>query len=228
MPADRRHRKAWTEERVARELETWFARRAFEAWPAYREFRADGRKRLYSELMRTGGPARWAPELGVPTIKWRPGGGIREPEIHAQLRALMRAQGPVRFPGLAWLARHGPPGLAATVKRTGGSADWARELGMPPPPPNRELPRSPSCSASHARRSTTSLAVATSPPVASDAAGSSSATASPRPSHPSTTPRHGVLTAHRSAQALPRSATHRARDACNAIQAGRRRGARPS
>jgi len=66
-----------------------------------------------------------------------PGPGLREENIREQLRRLLREHRPARFPTGAWLARHGPPGLAAAVKRTGGGARWARELNVPPPQPAR-------------------------------------------------------------------------------------------
>ena len=38
--------RSWDDERIARELEAWFAARAFERWPTYRTFTGDGRSRL--------------------------------------------------------------------------------------------------------------------------------------------------------------------------------------
>lgn len=130
-------REQWNEERVARELERWFAWRAFEQWPGYRAFVLDGRKRLHAALMRAGGPQRWAIELGVPLVKRRPGSGLGDDEISAELRAILREHHPARFPSTAWLRRHRPPGLAAAVLRTGGGAHWARVLNIPPPQPAR-------------------------------------------------------------------------------------------
>ena len=129
--------RAWDEDRVARELEAWFATRAFERWPTYRTFVRDGRKRLYDAVIDSGGPERWAAELGVPHIPYRSGGGLTADETHAALRRLLREHHPDRFPTLAWLKRHGPRGLAAAVARTGGAAHWAEVLNMPPPPPAR-------------------------------------------------------------------------------------------
>ena len=129
--------RAWDDDRVARELESWFATRAFERWPTYRAFVRDGHKSLYSAVIDSGGPERWAPELGVPYIPRRSGGGLTADETRAALRQLLREHHPVRFPTLVWLKRHGPPGLAAAVSRTGGAAHWAAVLNMPPPPPAR-------------------------------------------------------------------------------------------
>lgn len=128
--------RAWDDDRVARELEAWFARRAFECWPTYKTFARDGHKVLYSAVIDSGGPERWAPELGVPYIPHRSGGGLTVDETRAALRQLLREHHPVRFPTLVWLNRHGPPGLAA-VSRTGGATHWAAVLNMPPPPPAR-------------------------------------------------------------------------------------------
>jgi len=126
---------AYDEERVARELEAWFAQRAFERWPTYRTFVADGRKRLYEAVLATGGSRRWAPELGVPpasparTTPWG------DAEIRAALRVLLREHRPERFPSRTWLARHGPRGLAAGVQRSGGARRWAPAFGMRVAPP---------------------------------------------------------------------------------------------
>ena len=129
--------RSWDDERIARELEAWFAERAFTRWPTYRTFTYDGRRRLYNAILDSGGPERWAYELGVPHIPNRPGPGLSDDETHAALRELLREHQPARFPTLAWLRRHGPPGLAAAVSRSGGSAHWAAVLHMPPPPPAR-------------------------------------------------------------------------------------------
>ncbi|MDP1847646.1 MAG: hypothetical protein Q8K79_07635 [Solirubrobacteraceae bacterium] len=129
--------RAWDDDRVARELEAWFARRAFERWPTYRTFVRDGHKVLYSAVIDRGGAERWALELGVAYIPHRSGGGLTVDETHAALRQLLREHHPERFPTLAWLKRHGRPGLAAAVDRTGGGAHWAAVLNMPPPPPAR-------------------------------------------------------------------------------------------
>ena len=51
-------RSRWTEKRIARDLEAWFAQRAFERWPTYRTFVDDGRRPLYQAALRTGGVAR--------------------------------------------------------------------------------------------------------------------------------------------------------------------------
>jgi hypothetical protein len=126
--------RAWDDDRVARELEAWFAKRAFERWPTYRTFVRDGHKVLYGAVIDSGGPERWAFELGVPYIPHRSGGGLTHHDTHAVLRQLLREHHPGRFPTLAWLKRHGPPGLAAAVTRTGGAAHWAAVLHMPPPP----------------------------------------------------------------------------------------------
>lgn len=74
-------------------------------------------------------------ELGVALIEHPGGGGLSEREIRQALRALLREHRPARFPGPVWLERHGPPRLAAGVRRTGGGVRWAAELGVPPPSP---------------------------------------------------------------------------------------------
>ena len=122
----------WTEERVARELEAWFARRCFDAWPTYRTFVRDRHKGLHAELMRRGGPDRWADELGVPVVAHPRGRRRSDDEVRAELRALLRQHRPGRFPTQAWLREHGPAGLASAVSSSGGTQRWARELGMAP------------------------------------------------------------------------------------------------
>ena len=122
---------------MSRELESWFAQCAFEVWPTYRTFVRGGRKRLHAAVMRTGGPQRWALELGVPLVPHRPGPALDAREIELALRQVLREHRPQRFPTNAWLRRHGRPGLAAAVGRTGGGAHWARVLHMPAPQPAR-------------------------------------------------------------------------------------------
>ncbi len=96
-----------------------------------------GRKRLDAAVRQTGGPQRWALELGVPLVLHRPGPALGDYEIKRSLREVLREHRPQRFPTNAWLRRHGPPGLAAAVKRTGGGVHWARVLHMPAPQPAR-------------------------------------------------------------------------------------------
>jgi len=127
----------WSQERVARELESWFAQRTFDVWPAYRTFARDGRKRLHSAVVRTGGAQRWAPELGVAIVQHRPGRRFSDDDINQALRTLLRAHQPVRFPSHPWLVKHGPSGLASAVRSTAGAEHWAARLGIPLPSPAR-------------------------------------------------------------------------------------------
>jgi hypothetical protein len=137
MASSGQTQQRWTEERVARELEAWFAQRAIEQWPPYRTFVADGRKRLHAQLMGYGGPQRWAAELGVPLVRRHSGPQHNDAEIRDSLRALLREHRPQRFPSDRWLREHGPPGLAPAVTYTGGGQRWAGELGIPGPRPPR-------------------------------------------------------------------------------------------
>ena len=121
----------WSEERVERELRAWFAEQHFDVWPPYRTFVAHGRKRLHAGLVRHGGPERWAPELGV-AYDPRPGGGLRDADIAAALRALVDEHALELMPTLDWMTANGPRGFAAAVRRTGGPVHWARELGLKP------------------------------------------------------------------------------------------------
>jgi hypothetical protein len=134
MPPTPEHQR-WTHDRVARELEAWFAQRCFDDWPPYSTFLRDGRRRLHAALMRHGGPQTWAQELGVAFIVRPPGPRRNEVEIHDSLRVLYRQHRFKRFPSERWLREHGPPALAEQIKQTGGARRWARELGVPGPQP---------------------------------------------------------------------------------------------
>jgi len=98
----------WTQDRVARELEAWFAQRCFDDWPPYSAFVADRPKRLHAALMRHGGPERWAQELGVAFIVRPPGAQRSEAQIRDSLRVLFREHRPRRFPVRALAARARP------------------------------------------------------------------------------------------------------------------------
>jgi hypothetical protein len=106
----------WSEARIARELGTWFDEQAFAEWPSYRTFVEHGRKRLHAQLVRTGGPTRWATELGVALGEPRVGGKLRDDEIRPALEALLAQHNLTKFPTLAWLRQHGPRGLGETAR----------------------------------------------------------------------------------------------------------------
>ena len=129
MVADKPPRAPWSEERVERELRAWFTQQSFDRWPAYRTFAEHGRKRLHAQLVRHGGPARWAARLGVQLVDRR-GGRLPDEDILPTLLALVDEHGLTRFPTLAWLTANGPYGLAQAVRRTGGGVRWARELEL--------------------------------------------------------------------------------------------------
>ena len=114
----------WTPDRVARELEAWFAQRCFDDWPPYSAFLGDQRRPLYVALLRHGGPQHWAQELSVAFIARRPGPQHSEAQIRERLRALFREHGPKRFPSERWLREHGPRGLVEQVKRSAGARHW--------------------------------------------------------------------------------------------------------
>jgi hypothetical protein len=135
MPTPEHQR--WSEDRVARELEAWFAQRCFEQWPPYSAFVRDRRKRLHAALMRHGGPQHWAQELGVAFIVRHPGPQRDEEQVRDSLRLLYRQQRFKRFPSERWLREHGPRGLVEQIRQTGGARHWARELGVAGPQPAR-------------------------------------------------------------------------------------------
>ncbi|MCA1680601.1 MAG: hypothetical protein LC777_17435 [Actinobacteria bacterium] len=127
----------WTQNRVARELEAWFAQRCFDNWPPYSAFLRDRRRPLYVALLRHGGPQHWAQELGVAFIVRHPGPQHSQADVRERLRALYRQHRFKRFPSERWLRAHGPRGLVEQIKRSGGARHWARELGVPGPQPAR-------------------------------------------------------------------------------------------
>jgi hypothetical protein len=53
----------WTEGRIRRELKSYLRGRSI--WPLTAEFERDGRSALRTAIKFTGGPDRWAPELGI-------------------------------------------------------------------------------------------------------------------------------------------------------------------
>jgi len=119
----------WSEEKVARDLENFLA--CADEWPSYRDFVRAGRKQLYEQARRRAGVQRWADELGVLLIRRSPGQRLSEAEIHQALRTLLRQHKPARWPSRRFFAEHGPPGLVGAMARTGGSARWAAQLGVP-------------------------------------------------------------------------------------------------
>ena len=86
----------------------------------------DGRKRLHAEVIRCGGAARWALELGVPRMVHPRRAGLGDEEIAAALRRLLREHRPERFPGVdvagtPWAAGLGRRGSAHRRRRALGT-----------------------------------------------------------------------------------------------------------
>lgn len=119
--------RAWTEERIRRELDRLLP--GLEEWPPYALFRHRA-KSLHAELCRRGGTARWAKEYGLPmraqySTRWS------QAAIRDTLRQTLRGSNIAVFPTMDWLRTYGPPGLANAVQRTGGRRRWATEFGVP-------------------------------------------------------------------------------------------------
>jgi hypothetical protein len=123
-------RRPWDDERVRHELESFLAGR--DEWPAYREWRAAGRKRLHAEAVARRPARAWAAELGVAFPRRRPGHPAwDEARIRRELHAALAALSPVEtFPTRVQLRAVAGSGLSAAVSRTGGVARWADEMGL--------------------------------------------------------------------------------------------------
>jgi len=122
----------WTEDRVRAELSEFLRKRRY--WPSRLEFEAAGRKPLRDAVRRLGGPERWAAEFGLPLQNLR-SGSIRAwtPErIEVELRRVLAGRD--SWPSRRELELKGRAGLASAVAHGGGAADWARRLGVKPPP----------------------------------------------------------------------------------------------
>jgi hypothetical protein len=119
--------RAWTEERIRRELEAFLPGR--EVWPSYPEFRAAGRHGLWQAIGRHGGPTRFAEEYG---LAYTPGRRpvLTEADVRARLRAVLRGSDVALWPSRQWLAERGGVALVTAMSRTGGAARWAAEFGV--------------------------------------------------------------------------------------------------
>ncbi|HUA46165.1 MAG TPA: hypothetical protein VMA77_13120 [Solirubrobacteraceae bacterium] len=122
----------WTEERVGADLEQFLRR--WTHWPSRLEFEAAGRKPLRDAIRRLGGPERWAAEFGLPLQNLKSGSKLAwtEDRIEAELRRIV--DGRNLWPAHRELKRMGSFGLAAAVSHHGGTAYWARRLGLEAPP----------------------------------------------------------------------------------------------
>jgi len=115
MPTPEHER--WSQDRVARELEAWFATRCFEQWAPYSAFVRDRRKRLHAALMRHGGPQHWAIELGVAFIDRHPGPRRDQTEIRDNFKVVV-SRAPSQALSLTALAARARPASQSIVPST--------------------------------------------------------------------------------------------------------------
>ncbi len=118
----------WTGERVRTDLAAYFAGRS--VWPSRQEFERDGLTALRTAVNRTGGPDRWAAELGLA----RPDrlSGIQRgwtPEvIEAELTRLIG--GGTRWPSVGEFERAGLGSMLSSIYRHEGPAYWAQRMSV--------------------------------------------------------------------------------------------------
>ena len=122
----------WTEERVRADLEEFLE--GWTHWPSRLEFEAARRKLLRDAIRRLGGPERWAAEFGLPLQNLKSGSKLAwtHERIEAELRSII--DGRDTWPTGREFERLGSFGLAAAVYHRGGTAYWARRLGLQAPP----------------------------------------------------------------------------------------------
>jgi hypothetical protein len=118
----------WTEERVHRELADYLAER--DEWPSREEFERDGKTSLRNAVNRTGGPDRWATDLGVPRRTRL--SGIRRGWTHELIeRELKRVIGQSRtWPSRGEFEEAGLSSMLTSIYRHEGPEYWARRFGV--------------------------------------------------------------------------------------------------
>jgi hypothetical protein len=121
----------WTDARIRTELARFLRRRR--RWPSRQEFERAGRKALRDAVNRTGGPERWAAELGLPLPNLKRGGrrGWTDERIERELRGLIGDIG--RWPLRAEFEEAGLASLLSAIYRYGGVHAWARRVGVARP-----------------------------------------------------------------------------------------------
>jgi hypothetical protein len=129
----------WTEERIRNDLARFLAGRA--EWPSRKEFEAAGLKPLRDAVRRTGGPERWAAELGVGVPDRRRGSmrGWSDAEIERELRRLIGDS--EEWPTKNQFTEAGQLSLLLSLYRHGTVDAWARRLGVRRRPVRGDAPR---------------------------------------------------------------------------------------
>jgi hypothetical protein len=117
----------WTEERVRTELEIFLKGRT--VWPLMDHFKACGKEQLRRALVRFGGAERWAREFELPMSTFRgPHLTWTEEKIETAIRELVGDRDD--WPKRREFGRAGLDGCYAAMWRTGGTAVWARRIGV--------------------------------------------------------------------------------------------------
>jgi hypothetical protein len=138
LPYKRRSGNEWDDDRIHRELAAYLEGR--DRWPTTQEFRYEGHTSLRNAIAFSGGPERWAPEMGValPSRRGQPmrwGSYQRLKEEVADFAA-----GRVEYPTHSEFIEAGLEGLYHAIVRSGTRDRIARELRLLVPP-NRKLVR---------------------------------------------------------------------------------------
>jgi len=117
--------RLWSVERLRRELRTFTTSRA--SWPLFWEFHQAGRSDIHAQLKRRGGPAVWAPRLGLEVRQDRHDfAPWDEARIRATLEVLLA--GGRAFPTTSEFREMGLSALNRHLQRAGGAERWANEF----------------------------------------------------------------------------------------------------
>lgn len=117
----------WPEDRIHAELRLYLAGKT--VWPGWNQFRRDGRGLLRSAVKWTGGPERWAPEIGIdlPANAWQV-----EHWSYARLKADLASftQGRTEWPVAQEFKAAGLGRLYQAIMRANAREQLASELGL--------------------------------------------------------------------------------------------------
>jgi len=121
---------SWSEERIRETLAAFLERDEHTAWPLDEVFLAAGHGQLIEQVWRSGGPQRWAAEVGVARdarrqtlARWT------ERRVEATLEHLLR--GRTTWPTRAEFFAGGYDGLHTWLRHNGGMRAWATCYGLP-------------------------------------------------------------------------------------------------
>jgi DNA invertase Pin-like site-specific DNA recombinase len=120
-------RPLWPDSRIRRDLEEFLADRT--QWPGHEEFRAAGKRRLREAVTASGGPERWAGEVGVSLSQWQHSDRFwTDARIERELREL--TIGRHDWPSRPEFIAAGKARLYACIQRRGERMRWANLLGL--------------------------------------------------------------------------------------------------